>query len=374
MAQAHQLQQTDAAQQAACQQAPQPKRRIEEFDIARGFAIICVVVGHMLGTGIPIKVIDFCFSFHMPLFFIISGCFMKSTTTLNAAFVKKNARGLLLPYVVTCAFVIVLGFIEQLIASGALSEALGEAKRLGIAALYGSGGYSGGMPDFVSPIGAVWFLLALFWARIFLAAANMTRCPGIIVLMLFAGAYLMDDSLMWLPFSIQAGMGATLFLYIGEKARELGLFERKAIHPVLWVAMLIIWGYAIAFAGKLYMASSNYSDGLIDVVGAICGTMCIVAFSRVLNEHVHRLVAPLASLGKITLPVFCMHLVELDVFPWGYVLGLLNVSSLPWPDWVTLLVLRCILIAIMVAVLWALPRPVSGIYFPSKRKPATAKS
>lgn len=44
-------------------------KRIEWVDIAKGIAIILMVVGHEIGGNARI----FIFSFHMPLFFILSG-------------------------------------------------------------------------------------------------------------------------------------------------------------------------------------------------------------------------------------------------------------------------------------------------------------
>ncbi len=48
------------------------KKRLDYMDIAKGFGIICVIVGHM-GYRALDRVI---FSFHMPLFFLISGYFL----------------------------------------------------------------------------------------------------------------------------------------------------------------------------------------------------------------------------------------------------------------------------------------------------------
>ena len=354
--------------EVAALQAQHKRRRIDEFDIARGFAIIAVVVGHLNGIGLPIKLVDFCFSFHMPLFFIVSGYFMKPDVRLDDAYVRKNARSLLVPYLLTSLFVVILGPLESLASGQPVGEAARRMATLALAALYGSGDNLNGMPDMVIAIGALWFLLALFWARIFLAAANMTRCPGAIVLVLFIASYMMDGDLLWLPFSIQAGMGATLFLYVGKKIHELCLLERGAIHPMLWLAIAVTWAYSILFGGKLYMVSGHYGDGLLDVVGSICGTMCLIVFARVLKEHARPIAEPLRRLGTITLPVFCMHLVELDVFPWGYAIIRIDALGLPVPMWVCLLVAHFALIAVMTAVLWCLPRPISGVFFPSRRR------
>jgi len=51
------------------------KKRILYFDIAKGIAILAVIIGHL--GGLPDILGRFIFSFHMPLFFLISGYFMK---------------------------------------------------------------------------------------------------------------------------------------------------------------------------------------------------------------------------------------------------------------------------------------------------------
>lgn len=46
------------------------KKRIEWVDIAKGIAIMLMVIGHEVSNGLVYALI---FSFHMPLFFILSG-------------------------------------------------------------------------------------------------------------------------------------------------------------------------------------------------------------------------------------------------------------------------------------------------------------
>ena len=48
--------------------------RNKSIDIAKGLLILCVVIGH--GTQNQ-SLSDFMYRFHMPLFLILSGCFLK---------------------------------------------------------------------------------------------------------------------------------------------------------------------------------------------------------------------------------------------------------------------------------------------------------
>lgn len=53
--------------------------RIEYIDITRGLAMLLVILGHC-NMFIDAPLNKFILSFHMPLFFFISGIFAKSTS------------------------------------------------------------------------------------------------------------------------------------------------------------------------------------------------------------------------------------------------------------------------------------------------------
>ena len=62
------------------------QNRIAYIDALRGFAILLVIVGHLIQfnyrTGIENSIFNIIYSFHMPLFFFISGC-ARSTSEKN---------------------------------------------------------------------------------------------------------------------------------------------------------------------------------------------------------------------------------------------------------------------------------------------------
>ena len=63
----------------------------------RAFAILLVIAGHANAFNDPVK--NWIYSFHMPLFFIISGLTL-SEKKLSLKLVEKKVRGLLVPYIV----------------------------------------------------------------------------------------------------------------------------------------------------------------------------------------------------------------------------------------------------------------------------------
>lgn len=68
------------------------KQRVEYIDAMRGFAIILVIIGHLIQTYYcnvySNAIFRVIYSFHMPLFFFISGCVSKSY--LDYSFVSRK--------------------------------------------------------------------------------------------------------------------------------------------------------------------------------------------------------------------------------------------------------------------------------------------
>lgn len=76
-------------------------RRYRFPDIVKGIGILLVVLGH--ATFVPDSVLSYIYSFHMPLFFIISGMLIYITDSKSheyPAFLKSRVRRILIPYAV----------------------------------------------------------------------------------------------------------------------------------------------------------------------------------------------------------------------------------------------------------------------------------
>lgn len=142
----------------------EPKYRDTWADTAKGIGIILVVYGHAArgiyasGFDIPSSfygIVDsVLYSFHMPLFFFLSGLFLRSTLE------KKGSAGTAWSKVDTIVYPYILWSIVQGIAETALSN------------------YTNGTTDIKSvlsiwsPRAQFWFLYALFFIFIFYIAAN----------------------------------------------------------------------------------------------------------------------------------------------------------------------------------------------------------
>src|SRR5574339_455986 len=138
-------------------------KRIEYLDIARGIGILLVVLGHNdFGALSPFfhKVI---YSFHIPLFFFLSGYFINAALPFFGYF-KKRFHSVLKPYLFT---IFLIYFASVSFEKMGFQTALGRI----IKSLYGTGYYI----DWV----ALWFLPHLFavslYAYIFIALVSKLR-------------------------------------------------------------------------------------------------------------------------------------------------------------------------------------------------------
>ena len=133
------------------------KQRICYIDIAKGFAMLCIIAGHF---GI-VSAERFVFTFHVPLFFLLSGYFL-STKVSFLPFMKQKARQLLVPYYVTGVVLLIVATVVNHFVWPEI-DALNNAKSMLGALLYGSGAPHS-EPFAIRQIGLLWFLWALFFS------------------------------------------------------------------------------------------------------------------------------------------------------------------------------------------------------------------
>ena len=122
---------------------------------------------------------------------------------------------------------------------------------------------------------------------------------------------------LWLPFSVQSGMFASFFLWMGYAIRERGLLER-----VRWPHYLIAQGLMIAGAllgySNVAFVTAKASDLLLSTVVGLSGCLLMYGISVLLKKG--RL---LSGLGQISLTVLCTHLFSLETMG-AYYTHLLN--------------------------------------------------
>ena len=309
--------------------------RLRHVDIAKGIGILAVILGHTVieigrfGYPHPL-LLRAIFSFHMPLFFILSGYFIKPRTREASTFVKRVApwspkkefRRLIVPYLVTAACVVALMVLSQLVLRD-LPIGGGELARNWLeAAFYGAGDI---FPNALWPqaacIGGIWFLLALFWARMITKLASETSFAPIIVIV-SATAGVLTANQFFLPWSIQPGLFGSFFVWLGMEAKRTRIFEDKRIPVPVWILIVAVWVRCLCIDQHIVMNSCYAGDSfeafLNVMLGAVCGSAAVIGLSQVIDEHADVLARPLAFLGELSLYILCVHLVEdIAIFRWS---------------------------------------------------------
>ena len=132
------------------------KRRIEYIDITKGIAILVVCVGHILQNC---QTDRYIYSFHMPLFFLLSGITFKVRLNENfITFFWRKFRSLMIPYYCFGFVAICVYYVMGCYAERTLNKTFGFGFcEMCCDLFYGTGGN-----DRLKFYVALWFLSCLF--------------------------------------------------------------------------------------------------------------------------------------------------------------------------------------------------------------------
>lgn len=189
-------------------------KRIEWIDISKGIGAILVIIGHCVYIGGYVH--NWIFSFHMQLFFIISGLFFTQSPFLSC--VKKKYKQLIVPYMVFC----LIGFALSIL----IPQWRGFSYKDILRDIYF------GYPNTVN-VSSVWFLICLFFTFLMFDLVLMVQeKTKIFGWLLFIGIIVFGFSLgrfsdlidlfpaSRMPFDIDSACVAILFLGIGYYSKK----------------------------------------------------------------------------------------------------------------------------------------------------------
>lgn len=300
------------------------KKRLNYIDAVKGFAMFSIILGH-LGESMITR---FVFTYHVPIFFIISGLFF----TPREGLVKNRFKQLIKPYITTSIIILLFGelkiFLKLIIGASNFKDILKYFASTLLAMIYGSGSRNDFISFNINSIGAIWFFLALIWSIAFLQLIlkyiNKNIFQFCIILILFLLGYITSKST-WFPFSLQSGMCAVIFLYIGYLVKmninnKNKLFEYK---KSIFIISLVAWIIAIYFSylnNNMSIVRCYFPNPIINLIGA-CGAsytiiiifMKLEKYKLVYNSKLYRLIC---YIGKNSLIFMCIHLIELTFIPW----------------------------------------------------------
>jgi polysaccharide biosynthesis protein PslL len=287
-------------------------KRIEYLDIAKGIGILLVVLGHNDFEVISLFVQRLIYSFHMPLFFFLSGYFISASVPFFDFF-KKRFHALIKPFFFT---IFLIYFTSVSFEKMGFNTAITRT----VKSLYGSGHYL----DWVQ----LWFLPHLFavslYAFLFITLVSRLRnrwvtwgvllatlaiaVPFLNIFYPFPLSIFGKDYELWgLPLSLDLVLATGFFFILGHEVRQV-TSEKTFDNWLLLIAtgaivllLNILFPYEIDFNIRLY------ESFLVNTTEAILGILFILALARQIELHTTRLASFFKYLGNISLIILLFH-------------------------------------------------------------------
>lgn len=269
------------------------KDRIEQFDIAKAYLIILVILGHILIVLNPeynklhyTIVQQFIYVFHMPAFYVIHGVLFNNAKWKSApilGFVKKRAYSLIVPYM----------FFEII---GGCWKTIFQSQTIFVGFL--------NMVTVRCNVGADWFLPAMFMGCVLflIYVKNPNRIYGIMstVVSFIVPMFMSGHQL---TIVLGRGLLAYGFIMIGNLAKRLFLSKKHKRFSHLSVSLLAT--VAVAAVGLKFGGNDFYTctvnNPIILIIGGISGTILILGVSNILKCKM------LVYIGNHTLTIMGTH-------------------------------------------------------------------
>lgn len=267
-----------------------------QIDITKGVAIILMIIGHCSLFDGTVRYL--IFSFHMPLFFIFGGYFFRDKPIMDV--VRSGMDRLVRPYII---YALITEILFRLFWRKGVINCITDI-------LFAHGGPKHTL--FFSTetsIGPIWFLMAIFWCRIFYTLINEI-CNNKIYLSAFlsflvscitiyVGKYLLN-----LPFGILTGASGLAFYAVGPIIKNT---SSKYVY-----ATIVLWLVAVFFhQTNVDMVNFNYRFYPFDFLSAIGGSLFVFLFSYF--GATQTITRGFAKLGVYSLEILCIHQIILSL-------------------------------------------------------------
>lgn len=270
------------------------------IDIAKGLLILCVIIGH--GTKNQ-SLSDFMYRFHMPLFLILSGCFLKKVEDVKT-YAKMRAVRLLVPYLIYMT----IDFL--------FFNHLHNLNRI-IHYLYGG--------RFIN--GVYWYITSLYIALVaaVILLDKLNKKQLIAIGIVGGGTAIMESNIIdsisllerpGIPFDADVSLLVLSYLIVGYilKDKIVDLFRRQSLKIDIiaaGVATLLILEHLLmeryGMPRQIDMKFVVYKNPISVYVMPVLYGFVIARLSALIERSCRRLNRFLAYMGSITIPIMFLH-------------------------------------------------------------------
>ncbi|MCI4658249.1 acyltransferase family protein [Cryobacterium sp. ZS14-85] len=302
--------------------------RSAAIDALRVVGTIAIVAGHT--WDIPL-VRASIYSWHVPIFFFLTGYLWRARVRTPGAEAKNRARTLLLPYAAWLALITLLA-----LALGLAGQPQGLDLRALQPILLG-GHYVG------KPFSAFWFVTALFVVAVALRILERGPrwLPWASAVVLLTVAYSTHGALAAIPEAIGTGLACLVFVMAGivfRRSRD--RFSRPVITGVVLLVVCAIL-IATGFSSLVDLKAADFGTPVLSVATAIAISIALLLLAEVLVPKLsQRIQAGLTQLAQVSLMVVLTHSAVLwlmrtppfgsTVPPFGLTITFLVALLAPW--------------------------------------------
>jgi len=246
--------------------------RIGWIDTAKGIGVFLVVLGHMLSSDISHFFESAIYSFHMPMFFMVSGfVFSIKSGESFIGFVLKKCKRLLVP----TFFFMVLGTVVYI-------DEYNPTRKLVINRFF----FWEGRCPFNDPC---WYFIVLFEVYIaaFLLRKIYNRGPATRIaaaVIFFVAGYIVYSNKVFLPFGLDYALPAFGFFAAGQLFRDVYplLKENKRLAAAVIAVCLTGWIVMGCINDKVAFYRLRLNHYWLFVGAGICGSLVYFALCDVL--------------------------------------------------------------------------------------------
>lgn len=224
--------------------------RVKWIDYAKGITMLLVIIGHTISDDLIRGMI---FSFHMPLFFMLSCVtyrFSLDKGELKAK-TRKSFMHLIIPVISIFLICLVYRFLTDMKEWESLAFVPAFLKEQFKTIVFCSGSRNSpkSFPVSVPALGIPWFCVVLFCSRTLLDTLHLylDEIKLMLVSCVLSVAGVFIGKFVWLPFSFDIVLAVIPFLYIALYFRKINVSEKPlfkfVVAFVIWIVIFFVIFY-----------------------------------------------------------------------------------------------------------------------------------
>lgn len=294
------------------------KKSYDGLFVARGIGILLVVLGHIIPQESYLG--GTIYSFHMPLFILLSGVFASTCEKYKFIdYLKKSVSRLIVPYVVFTLIGIALNYI---IVDWRIYFSAATFKDV----LINCNAY------YWQTTGALWFLVALFIIRILfyfydklILKKGSAMLIALSLVCLFYIAIYLNVFQVWMsqyhpaftfPFQLKSAMIGLPFYIIGyllkDNIKSFSYKDNPVLNSVLFVGSAVLtFGFAVRYNHTVNLGANTYNDSFLFVVFAFTGIYITIVIGSLLKKS-----KVLIWFGKHSMEIYLLHNIFHHIYNW----------------------------------------------------------